>query len=214
MEYLLAASDVFYGGHHPLKGKGLQAVFQAMAILKTRLGADAPRLKVHGYFSAEDLAAVKQQAAEAGLHNDVTWLMQIPMPEVFRHYRSSMLCVLPFIGSFAGLAAATAAAVELPVIATRNAGIPEHIGENGIWLDGDNAAEIAWQIERLLASEKLRGDLGTRLRQRAEEHPRWEVVAENTLAVYERALSRKMGGDCASPTAGPPANSFRSGNNQ
>ena len=39
------------------------------------------------------------------------------------------------MGSFAGLAAATAAAVGLPVIATKNAGILEHIGENGIWID-------------------------------------------------------------------------------
>ena len=70
------------------------------------------------------------------------------MPEVFRQYQSSLLCVLPFTGSFAGLAAATAAAVGLPVIATKNAGIPEHIGENGIWIDNDNAEEIAAQIEK------------------------------------------------------------------
>ena len=33
---------VFYCGHHPFRGKGLHAVFQAMAALKTRLGPEAP----------------------------------------------------------------------------------------------------------------------------------------------------------------------------
>jgi glycosyltransferase involved in cell wall biosynthesis len=187
---------MFFGGHHPLKGKGLHAVFKAMALLKARLGTKAPKLKVHGYFSSEDLTAVKDLAAQSGLENDIAWLNQIPMPEVFRQYRSSLLCVLPFMGSFAGLAAATAAAVGLPVIATKNAGIIEHIGEDGIWIDNDDAEQIASQVERLLGSEELRRDLSTRLRKRAEEHLSWDVVAEKTLAVYDRALRRNGSVGC------------------
>ena len=150
---------IFYCGHHPLKGKGLQAVFQAMAVLKTHLGSKTPKLKVHGYFGGDDLAAVKNLAAQSGLENDIAWLIQMPMPEVIRQYQSSLLCLLPFTGSFAGLAAATAAAVGLPVIATKNAGIPEHIGENAIWIDSDNAEEIVAQIENLLGSADLRRDV-------------------------------------------------------
>ncbi len=194
---------LFFGGHHPLKGKGLHAVFQAMALLKTRLGPQAPGLKVHGYFSAEDLAAVQDLAAQAGLGNDVVWLNQISMPEVIRQYQSSLLCVLPFMGSFAGLAAATAAAVGLPVIATKNAGIPEHIGENGIWIENDNAEEIAGNIEKLLSSEELRRDLSRSLRKRAQECLSWDVVAGDTLAVYEKALRRKMDRDFGQPSSNP-----------
>ena len=183
---------VFYGGHRPLKGKGLHAVFKAMAVLKTRLGPKAPKLKLHGYFGGDDLTAVKELAAQLGLENDITWLTQIPMPEVFRQYQASLLCVLPFTGSFAGLAAATAAAVELPVIATKNAGIPEHLGENGIWIDDDNPEEIVAQVEKLMGSAELRRDLSRRLRKRAEQYLSWDVVADKTLAVYDRALRRKM----------------------
>jgi glycosyltransferase involved in cell wall biosynthesis len=150
---------------------------------------------VHGYFSAGDLAAVKELAAQLGLENDTTWFNQIPMPEVFRLYRSSLLCVLPFMESFAGLAVATAAAVGLPVIATKNAGIREHAGEDGIWIDNDDPEEIVAQIERLLGSEELRSDLSRRLRKRAEQCLSWDVVADKTLAVYERALRRKMNED-------------------
>ncbi len=155
--------------------------------------AAAPGLKVHGYFSSEDVAALKELAAKSGRGDEVTWLNQIPMPEVFRQYQSSQLCVLPFSGSFAGLAAATAAAVGTPVVGTKHAGIPEHIGEEGVWLENDSAEEIAAKIERVLSSEKLRRDLAQRLRQRAEECLSWDVVADSTLAVFGRALRRKGG---------------------
>ena len=184
---------VFYAGHHPWRCKGTHSVFQAMALLKTRLGPKAPGLKVHGYFSPEDLAALKDLAGQSGLNGNVAWLNQISTPEAIRQYRSSQLCLLPFTSSFAGLAAATAAAAELPVLATKHAGIPEHIGENGVWLESDGAEEIAAKVEGLLRSENLRRDLGRRLRRRAEEHLSWDAVAERTLAVYERALQRKTG---------------------
>lgn len=184
---------VFYAGHHPWRGKGTHSVFQAMALLKSRLGPQTPSLKVHGYFSPEDLAALKELAGQSGLNGGVAWLNQTPMPEVIRQYGSSQVCVLPFTGSFAGLAAATAAAAELPLIATKHAGTPEHVGENAVWLESDGAEEIAAKILGLLRSEGLRRDLGRRLRRRAEEYLTWDVVAEHTLAVFERALQRKMG---------------------
>jgi glycosyltransferase involved in cell wall biosynthesis len=182
---------MYYCGHHPFNGKGLREVFQAIALLKKRLGTKAPRLKVHGYFSREDLETLKGIAAQSGIENDVVWLNQPSMQEVLQQYGSSALCVLPFTASFAGLAASTAAAVGLPIIATKNAGIVEHIGENGIWLESDSAEEIAAQVERLLGADALRRDLGKRLRQRAEQYLSWDVVAESTLAVYDRALERK-----------------------
>jgi glycosyltransferase involved in cell wall biosynthesis len=184
---------VFYGGHHPWRGKGIPAIFQAMAMLKTRLRAKAPSLKVHGYFSREDVAALMDSAAQSGLNGEVAWLNQLPMPEVLRQYQASQLCVLPFTGSFAGLAAATTAATETPVIGTKHAGIPEHIGEHGVWLENDTAEEIAAKIERLLNSENLRRDLARGLRRRAEQFLAWDVVADSTLAVFERALRRKAG---------------------
>ena len=181
---------VYYGGHHPFTGKGLHGIFNALALLKTRLGPATPKLKVHGYFGADDLAAVKALATELGLENDVSWFNQVPIREAICTYQSSLLCVLPYMGSSAGLAIATAAAAGVPVIGTKNAGIVEHIGENGIWIKDDNAQEIAAQVEKLLASAELRRDLSTRLRKRAEDYLTWDSVADKTVAVYERALQR------------------------
>ncbi len=181
---------VFYGGHHPFSGKGLHAVFDAITLLKKRLGSAAPKLKVHGYFGGDDLAAVKALAAERGLENDVVYYNQISIGEALRVYQSTLLCVLPYTGSFAGLAAATAAAAGVPVIGTKNAGILEHLGENGVWIERDDAQEIAAQAERLLASDKLRRDYSVSLRKRAEQYLTWDAVAGETLAVYEQAVER------------------------
>jgi glycosyltransferase involved in cell wall biosynthesis len=173
-------------------GKGLHGIFNAMALLKTHLGPAAQKLKVHGYFGADDLAAVQTLGDELGLESDVAWFNQVPIREAFGTYQSSLLCVLPYTGSSAGLAAATAAAAGVPVIGTKNAGIIEHLGENGIWIKDDNAEEIAAQVEKLLVSGGLRRDLSMRLRKRAEQYLTWDTVADKTLAAYERALKRKM----------------------
>lgn len=182
---------ITYSGHHPFSGKGLHGIFDALRVLEKRMGPATPKLKVHGYFSDDDQKALEAMVAQMGLENYVTWLNLVPVREAFSAYRSSMLSVLPYMGSFAGLGAATAAAAGVPVIATKNAGIIEHLGENAIWIKDDNAQEIAAQVEKLLASDELRRDLSTRLRQRAEQYLTWDTVADNTLAVYQRALEHK-----------------------
>ena len=148
------------------------------------------KLKVHGYFSDEDLERVKVLAAEHGLENDVMWLNQVPMPQALDAYRASQVCVLPFMGSSVGLAAATAAAAALPVVGTKNAGIWEHLGDNVAWIEKDNAEEIAAQVEKLLRSKDLHSDLSRRVRRRAEECLGWDAIARSKLAVYRRAAER------------------------
>ncbi len=78
------------------------------------------------------------------------------------------------------------------MIATRNAGIPEHLGEDAVWIDSDNSQQIVEQVERLLGSDQLRRDLSNRLRRRAEQDLNWDAVARRTLEVYDRALRRNM----------------------
>jgi glycosyltransferase involved in cell wall biosynthesis len=182
---------VSYSGHHPFSNKGLQAILDAMVLLKTRMGAAAPKLKLHGYIGEADVEELKMLVKKMKLEDDVVWLNQITMPEALREYQKSAVCVLPFMGSFAGLSAATAAAAGLPIVGTKNAGIIDHIGENGIWIEKDDSAAIAERLEKLLCSADLRRDLSQRLRKRAEECLGWDTVAANTLEVYEKALQRK-----------------------
>ena len=49
--------------------------------------------------------------------------------------------------------------------------------------------ELANRIEQVLSDEAMRQDYGTRLRAHAEKHLGWDVVARETLSIYESAAT-------------------------
>lgn len=177
---------VFYGGHNLNKGKGLDLLLEAYRLLKARSSSPAPRLRVHGHYGTPT-REVLQAADRAGVADDIDWLNTLSMPEMAALYRRSQVCVLPFTGSFAGLPAGVAAANRLPIIATRFAGIPDHIGDLGVWIGGDDPVELADKLEQCLADEAMRSDYGLRLRAHAERSLSWDAVARRTWAVYQAA---------------------------
>jgi glycosyltransferase involved in cell wall biosynthesis len=180
----------FYGGHHLNKGKGLGVLLAALRILKDRRGPNVPRLRIHGHYGTVTPPDALEAARGAGVAEDVEWLNEISLSEIARLYRRSQVCVLPFTRSFAGLAAGIAAANRLPIVGTRFAGIPDHIGDLGIWVGGSDPAELADRIEQVLNDEAMRQDYGTRLRAHAEKYLSWDAVARNTLSVYQTARAR------------------------
>ncbi len=185
---------VFYGGHHLTSNKGLGVLLQAYRRLRDRSQA-VPRLRIHGHYGMTPPPQAVEMARQAGVADDVEWLNQLPQgssptEEMARLYRRSQVCVLPYTGSFAGLAAGVAAANRLPIIATRLAGVPDHIGDLGIWISGTDPVELANRIEQVLSDEAMRQDYGTRLRAHAEQHLGWDTVARETLKIYESAAER------------------------
>ena len=158
---------VFYGGHHFNEGKGFAVLLEAYRRLKDRCDGPAPRLRIHGHYGTPPKAIV-EKANELGLSDDVEWLNNLPMDEIAPLYRRSQVCVLPYKGSFAGFPVGVAAANRVPVIATRAAGIPDHIGDLGIYVGGDDPDELADRIDEVLRDEVLRQDYGARLRAHAE----------------------------------------------
>ena len=132
---------IFYGGHKLYSGKGLDVLFRAMALLKERLGPNTPQLKIHGPYGSPQYGY--QCASEAGIADNVRWLHLISLEETVSEYQRSLLCVLPFTGSFAGFPAVNAMANGLPVIGTRCAGLPEHLGEAGTWVEKNDPEGLA-----------------------------------------------------------------------
>jgi glycosyltransferase involved in cell wall biosynthesis len=182
---------VFHCGHDPMSGKGLPTLFKAMTIIKSRLGADTPMLTVHGHYPAEPPQEAQKIAGELGITDRVTWLNQLPMEQIPPLYQLSMMLVLPYSRSFAGGAAAMAAANELPVICTKKAGIPDHLGDWGLWVEEDDPEELAGRILEVLRNKQLRERFAAGLRKRAEEALNWDLVAQETLNVYRAAIEEK-----------------------
>lgn len=186
---------VFYGGHQLNKGKGLRVLLDAYLRLKQDLPTAPPRLRIHGHFGPVP-ADARDMVRDFGLVDDVEWLGDLSNDEIKSLYRRSQVCVLPYTGSFAGLPVGLAAANRLPVISTRYAGIPDHIGDLGIYVDGADPAELAARLSAVLGDAAMRAECGLRLRAHAERHLGWDTVAGDTLDVYraarEQAQFRKL----------------------
>jgi len=182
---------LFYGGHKPMSGKGIDTVIKAMAIVHQRMSSAGPTLTIHGHYGSTTPPEALALAKENGIADNVIWLNQISNDEMAELYQRSAVCVLPFTRSFAGLPAALAAASQLPVICTRKAGLPDHLADAGIWIDENNPEQLAEEIIRILQDGRLRSEVTSRLLKRAQRHLRWDLIADQTLAVYEEAIQHK-----------------------
>ena len=181
---------VFYAGHHFNAGKGLDVLLDACRQLKDRYAGRAPRLRIHGHYGGEPPAEFVDRARQLGLADDVEWLNELSPAEMATVYRRSQVCVLPYKGSFAGLPVGLAAANRLPIIATRAAGVPEHIGDLAIWIEPDDAVGLADRIAQVLQDPALAADCGARLRAHAVERLGWDTVARDTIDIYQAARER------------------------
>ena len=196
---------IFYCGHKPMTGKGIQNLFQAMKTLKQQMGDAAPTLRIHGHYGTTIPVAGQQLAEEMGIADKVIWLNQITVDEIVHHYQRALVCVLPFTGSFAGLPASLAAACQLPIVCTRKAGLPDHLGDTPVWIDEENPQQLTARLTELLDSESLRRDVAARQLKRAQEFLRWDVIADRTLQVYEEAAKRKTASGWKGTDKIPPA---------
>jgi glycosyltransferase involved in cell wall biosynthesis len=182
---------VFYGGHKLMSSKGVDTLLQAIAIIRNRVDFRSV-LSIHGHYGVNTPPEALRMAQDLGIIGNVIWLNQIPENELIPLYQKSQICVLPYSGSFAGLPASLAAACQIPVIATRRAGLPDHLGDLGVWVDENNPEQLAARILDLLRNEPLRRELGARLRQRAEECLSWDVIASQTIDIYKEAIHRNL----------------------
>lgn len=196
---------VFYAGHHFNANKGIELLLRARRDLKDRASGPAPRLRIHGHYGPTPPTEFVEMARQLDLADDVEWLNGLSSTEIASLYRRSQVCVLPYKGGFAGLPAGVAAANRLPIIATRTAAIPDHIGDLGIWIGGDDAGELADRIELVLQNEAMAKDYGARLRAHAVERLGWDAVARDTLDVYRSARDRMAKRRKSTVAAGQPS---------
>jgi glycosyltransferase involved in cell wall biosynthesis len=82
-----------------------------------------------------------------------------------------------------------------PIVSTDCGGQPEIVrdGETGLLARADDVDDLADKIARLLDSPELAQQLGRNARVHALAHHSPDVVARQTLAVYERAVAAEAG---------------------
>ncbi|KUO42145.1 MAG: hypothetical protein APZ16_03690 [Candidatus Hadarchaeum yellowstonense] len=110
---------------------------------------------------------------------------------VVNFFKESEVFVLPSTVEGEGIAIKEAMAAGLPVLAMNvpGSGVLSLVrdGENGFLLEPGRPELIAEKIIRLLRDEKLRERMGMAGRKFVEKFD-WNVIAERTLEVYQKAL--------------------------
>lgn len=182
---------IFYGGHKLMTGKGIDVLFEALAIIAREFGDAAPRLKIHGHYGTTVPAEAAALAQAFGVAGRIDWLNQISVEDIAAAYRRALICILPYAGSFAGLPAAIAAAHGLPVVGTRKAGLPEHLGELVFWIEEKDPQQLATMLSFLLRRADIRAERGAALRAHARNALSWDVIAGQTVDIYQQALARR-----------------------
>lgn len=134
----------------------------------------------------------------------VIWISEmLPRPEVIQILTHAAVFVCPSIYEPMGIVNLEAMACETAVVATATGGIPEVVADGSTGLlvpieasaadgtpddPGRFAADLAEQVNRLLADPALAAEMGRAGRARAVQHFSWERIAERTMDLYRSVL--------------------------
>jgi glycosyltransferase involved in cell wall biosynthesis len=75
-----------------------------------------------------------------------------------------------------------------PVASSNATCLPEVLGDAALYFNPADSKEMAEQINRILTDKKLRDELIKKGHKQAAKYS-WQRMAEETLAVYNKALS-------------------------
>jgi glycosyltransferase involved in cell wall biosynthesis len=128
--------------------------------------------------------------ARLGFEGSTVELPSIPDDALAAVLAGAVALLLPATYEGFGLPALEAMAAGCPVLAANAGALPEVVGSTGVLLPPDQPEAWLEAARRLCSDPPERGRLVELGRERAARS-RWEDCARRTLAVYERALSRR-----------------------
>jgi glycosyltransferase involved in cell wall biosynthesis len=169
------AGQVILSVARQYKRKNTSALLRAMpAILAQLPGA---RLRIVG--GGPELHSLERERRALGLAESVVITGEVPDTDAIRdEYRAADVFCLPSLQEGFGIAFLEAMASGLPIVAFRNAAVPEVIpdGEAGLLVPPDDPTALARALIRLLTDPPLRLRMGEAGRRRVR-HYAWEEVA-------------------------------------
>jgi glycosyltransferase involved in cell wall biosynthesis len=176
---------------------GIDHALRALEIVKRQ------RTDWHAVFvgGGDVLDAMRLQARELGLANDVTFTGLVEQERVVRVLSTADVCLSPEPASPLNdvstmMKVAEYMAMKRPVVAFDLRETRATAGQAALYAPPNDESAYATHIADLLADPQLRGELGKRGRRRVERELSWERSEERLLAAYEHVLA-----DAAAPLA-------------
>jgi glycosyltransferase involved in cell wall biosynthesis len=138
-----------------------------------------------------DTARIGSMLATASMRRAVIFTGFVPESEVPKIYAACDLFCYPSLWEGFGLTPAEAQACGKPVVAFRHCALPEVVahGETGILVKPGDHEELANAVVELLSDPARMVEMGRRGHRRVKRLFSWDVAADRTVSVYERAIS-------------------------
>jgi glycosyltransferase involved in cell wall biosynthesis len=172
--------------------KGVRNLIQAMPAVVEAY----PRTKLVILGKGEEQHDVDELVHRLGLQQHVvTHYAFVSERERILHYAAADLCVFPSVYEPFGIVSLEAMSMARPLIVGANGvvGFREQVmptgpDQNGIHVNGNDPADIAWGLKEVLADAGRGRQMGAYGRTRVQRYFTWEQVAKQTVEVYEQVV--------------------------
>jgi glycosyltransferase involved in cell wall biosynthesis len=172
--------------------KGVKNLVQAMPLVLSEF----PNTKLVILGKGEEQADILQLAERLNIQNNIACRFDfVSEKERILHYAASDICVFPSVYEPFGIVTLEAMAMEKPcVVGARGVvGFKEQIvssgtDQNGIHINGEDPADIAWGIKATLRDPNKARNWGENGRKHVLDYFTWRKVAEQTSKIYESLL--------------------------
>lgn len=175
--------------------KSVKNLVQAMPLVLM----DYPKTKLVILGKGEEQSDIVETADRLGIRDKIIYRFEfVPENERILHYAASDVCIFPSIYEPFGIVSLEAMSMAKPVVvgARGVVGFREQVinsgtDQNGVHVNGEDPADIAWGIEETLSDRQRAGAWGKNGRKRVLKYFTWRKVAEQTSGIYKTLLSNR-----------------------
>lgn len=118
----------------------------------------------------------------------VTRVDTVPQDELKKYLSEFDVYLFPSLCEGCASSGMEAMSAGLPVIATKESGLPINNGEDGIIVKAKSVEKIKEALKLIASDKKLREKLGKSASKKIRENYTWEKYADNVISVYRQLL--------------------------
>ena len=169
--------------------KSVRNLIQALPMILE----EYPKTKLVILGKGEEQKDIVEMADRLRIRDNVIYRFEfVPEDERILHYAAADICIFPSIYEPFGIVSLEAMAMAKPivvgahgVVGFREQVVPSGPGQNGIHINGEDPADIAWGIKETLKDPQKAKAWGENGRRRVLEFFTWKKATEQTIEIYK-----------------------------
>ncbi|MFQ5758592.1 MAG: glycosyltransferase family 4 protein [Candidatus Bathyarchaeia archaeon] len=175
--------------------KSVRNLVQAMPLVLE----EYPKTKLVILGKGEEQKDIVETANRLGIKDKIIYRFEfVPEDERILHYAAADVCIFPSVYEPFGIVSLEAMAMAKPVVVGaqgvvgfREQVVPSGPDQNGMHVNGEDPADIAWGIKETLKDPQRAKVWGENGRKRVLEYFTWRKAAEQTLEIYKTLLKKQ-----------------------